>query len=118
MIRRCVAVVDGCETDSDFIVTLGGVPAERLLAEGLPQDQTYWLRVWALRGLLWASPGNRVEVLGRTLADDHWRVREMACKVVARHRVDEVLDAVVDLQSDTVVRVRRAAERTLRRIPG
>jgi HEAT repeat protein len=107
VISRCVALFDGGEVDPEFLATIGGVP---------PEDQLYWLRVWALRGLLWASPGDRVEVLRRALKDDHWRVREMTCKVIARHRVDEVLDAVVALQSDRVARVRRAAERAVERI--
>ena len=116
VIRRCVALIDGGHVDPEFLVTIGGVPATRLLVEGLPEEQSYWLRVWALRGLLWASPEGSIEVLRNALRDDHWRVREMACRVIARYRVDEVLDEAVDRQSDRVLRVRAAAERAVRRI--
>lgn len=116
VIRRCADLIDGADGEPDFIATIGGAPATRLLVDGRPQGQAYWVRVWALRGLLWASPGDSAAVIRRALADDHWRVREMACKVVARHRVDDVLDAIEGLRSDSVVRVRRAAERAVRRV--
>ncbi len=45
------------------------------------------------------------------LRDDAWRVREMALKVVARHRLDEALETVATLQEDPVPRVRAAAHR-------
>ena len=116
VIRRCVGLIEGRDVDPEFLVILGGAPARNLLADCLPEDQSYWLRVWALRGLLWAPPGAPAKVLRRGLDDKHWRVREMACKVVARHRVDEVIDAVAGLQADRTVRVRRAADRAIRRI--
>jgi HEAT repeat protein len=47
------------------------------------------------------------------LSDESWRVREMAAKVAARHRLDSVLAEVEDLQHDDNARVRRAAERAL-----
>jgi hypothetical protein len=116
VIRRCVGLLEGDDLDTDFLVALGGSPAARLLAEGVPELQSYWLHVWALRGLLWASPGDRADVLRRALEDDHWRVREMACKVIARHLVDDLFDAVVGLHADRVARVRAAAERACRRL--
>jgi HEAT repeat protein len=78
--------------------------------------QDYWLRVWAARGLLWAGPGDDIDALRSALADDSWRVREMTCKVVARHRVGDLLDDVVVLESDPVSRVRSAAVGAARRI--
>ena len=46
--------------------------------------------------------------------DDHaWRVREMAAKVVAAHRIGRALDAVAALRDDPVPRVRAAAERAV-----
>ena len=47
------------------------------------------------------------------LADDAWRVREMAAKVVARHRVGGALDAVAPLRDDPIPRVRAAAHRAV-----
>jgi hypothetical protein len=40
-------------------------------------------------------------------------VRELAAKVVARHRIDDALSAMADLQEDPVPRVRSAAGRAL-----
>jgi hypothetical protein len=101
----------GGDADPDFVICLGGPAALRLLGDGLPDDQRYWLRVWAARGLLWAGPPERVELLRSALVDGHWRVREMACKVVARHCVGDLLDTVTRLQADPVQRVRTAAFR-------
>jgi hypothetical protein len=50
------------------------------------------------------------------MADEHWRVREMAAKVAARHLVDEATTALADLRDDSVPRVRAAAERALVRL--
>jgi HEAT repeat protein len=47
------------------------------------------------------------------LADEAWRVREMAAKVVARRRLGDALTAVAALQQDPVPRVRAAAARAL-----
>jgi HEAT repeats len=47
------------------------------------------------------------------VGDDHWRVREMACKVIARHHVGDALPAVAELQDDAVPRVRGAASRAV-----
>lgn len=73
VIRRCVALLEGVEVDPEFLVVVGGLPATRLLVAGLPHDQQYWLRVWALRGLLWASPGR-----GRACGQANRRVRGVA----------------------------------------
>jgi HEAT repeat protein len=52
------------------------------------------------------------------LDDEAWRVREMAIKVVARHRLSAALTAVAELQQDPVARVRDAASRALARLVG
>jgi hypothetical protein len=111
VIRRCLALLAGGTADPQFILTLGGHPARRLLDDGIPLAQEYWLRAWAARGLLWAGPGDEPDVLRAALADPAWRVRELMCKVVARHRVGDVLEDVAALQSDPVPRVRAAAVR-------
>ena len=53
------------------------------------------------------------EAIIGALADDAWRVREMAAKVVARHRVGAALDAVAPLRDDPIPRVRAAAHRAV-----
>jgi hypothetical protein len=112
--ERCRNLLAGGTDDPGFIETLGGVPAMHLLNAGIPPGQDYWLRVWAGRGLLWAGAGPEDEAsLRAALADPAWRVREMACKVVARHRLGELLDDVATLQEDANARVRAAARRAV-----
>ena len=113
VVSRCLLLLEGELDDPDFIVTLGGGPATLLLAGGVPRGQDYWLRVWALRGLLWAGPGDNTERLRPAFNDDSWRVREMACKVVARHRLGDLLDEVAALETDPIGRVRTAASRAV-----
>jgi HEAT repeat protein len=55
-----------------------------------------------------------VPALLAATTDDAWRVREMVAKVIAKHRVDDGLEAVLALRGDPVPRVRTAAERAVR----
>lgn len=117
VVSRCLELLAGAAIDDEsFLVVLGGRPARGLLLKGVPPEEAYWVRVWAARGLLWAGPGEDVTVLRRSLADDSWRVREMVCKVVARHLVADLLADVADLDTDPVPRVRAAAKRAVARI--
>jgi hypothetical protein len=54
--------------------------------------------------------------VGAALNDEAWRVREMALKVVARHKIEDTLFTVVDLQDDPAARVRASASRAMMRI--
>jgi hypothetical protein len=108
-----VAVVEWCcrlmtdteRVDDPDVVLLGGSE------EWLP----YWRRTWGVRGLLYVfSDGQQVvDALAAALADGHWRVREMACKVVRAHRVGALALDVASLADDPNARVRSAAERAL-----
>lgn len=69
-----------------------------------------------LRGLLWSWDPRAAGTVCAAMADEHWRVREMAAKVAARHLVDEATTALADLRDDSVPRVRAAAERALVRL--
>jgi hypothetical protein len=114
VVARCAALLSGDDVDLEFVIVLGGAPARRLLASGVPTGQQYWLRVWAVRGLLWSGPS--APSVRHALRDGHWRVREMACKVAARHLMDELIDEVAALESDRNPRVAAAATRAVRRV--
>ena len=116
VIRRCLELLAGGSAEVEFVVALGGPGALRILSNDVPDSQTYWLRVWAARGLLWAGPGTDAELLRCAFSDDSWRVREMICKVVGRHRVGDMLADVAELESDPTPRVRAAASRAVMRI--
>jgi len=119
VIAGCVALLTGeSGVDPALVAALGGPRGPDFL--DAPPGRRYWLRVWAARGLLWAPWGAGAAtgaVIG-ALADEHWRVREMAAKVVARHRVDEAQPAVAHLLTDDVERVRAAASRAVRLLSG
>ncbi|UYM05128.1 HEAT repeat domain-containing protein [Solicola gregarius] len=113
VVAGCVAILDRAEVDADLVRALAGPAAEGVLAgrEGGPNG--YWPRVWAVRGLLHVYDAGATPSIVTATEDDAWRVREMAAKVVARHRVADAFDAMVVLRDDRVARVRRAAERAL-----
>lgn len=112
LIAGCIALLSEEPVDDALVLALGGPPAAVVL-EGEPHSR-YWLRVWATRGLLWAWDDAATPALTKALADEHWRVREMAAKVVARNRVGSVFDAVQALCDDPIPRVAQAAERAVR----
>jgi HEAT repeat protein len=115
-------VADGCVdllidrgADPELIVALGGPPA--VWAEtGAAGGPAYWLKVWAARGLLWNWDEVAVPAVLSVLDDEAWRVREMAPKVVARHKVGEAAAIVARLEQDSSPRVRAAAERARARL--
>lgn len=115
VVAGCIELLNGGEGDAELILALGGPPA-RWVVTGEPSGPPYWLRVWATRGLLWAWDEAAFESVEAALNDGAWRVREMALKVVARHRLEDVLYTVVELQEDPAPRVRAAASRALMRI--
>jgi HEAT repeat protein len=112
VVAACLDLLAGHAVDGQLVVGLGGPPARWAVAGGAPGPD-YWLRVWALRGLLWLWDEGAQAAVIAALADEEWRVREMAAKVVARHHVEEALPCLLTLDADTVARVRRAAERAV-----
>jgi hypothetical protein len=114
-VAGCIALLDGRpgDVDDDLVLALGGEHGRSVL-DGWNGGKTgYWPRVWAARGLLHAWDDTATDAIIRATSDDAWRVREMAAKVVARHRVGDALDAVAALRGDAVPRVRAAAERSV-----
>ena len=96
-----------------------GDPARHVLDGGEGGRSGHWPRVWAARGLLHAWDERAAEADAATAAlieamgDRTWRVREMAAKVVVRHRLGGALDAAAALRDDPVPRVRAAAARAV-----
>ena len=111
VVAGCVALLQRQEVDDVFLLALGGPGGHRVLDDGPEQRNQYWRRVWGARGLLYAWTDEAEGAVVAALADEHWRVREMAARVVARRRIGAALDAVAVLQTDPVPRVRAAAER-------
>jgi len=109
VVACCVRLLGRRNADDALVFAIGGPGARSVLDGG----QQYWLRVWAARALLYAWDDQAVEAVTAAVSDEAWRVREMAAKVIARHRIGEALDAVAGLQHDEVPRVRSAAGRAM-----
>jgi HEAT repeat protein len=110
VVAGCVDLLAGRDADPDLVIALGGPGAARVVSG---ENKQYWLRVWGARGLLWTWDDSAVASVTAALGDDHWRVREMACKVIARHHVGDALPALAELRDDPVSRVRAAASRAV-----
>jgi HEAT repeat protein len=112
LVAGCVALLRAQPVDEALVSALGVAAAPSVL-DGGPESQ-YWLRVWGARGLLWAWDEAAVPALLEALDDEHWRVREMAAKVVARHLVGAAFETVEARCADPVPRVAAAAQRAIR----
>ena len=109
----CVALLRGQDVDDNLIMALGGPVGRVVLDDGPKQRTQYWRRVWGARGLLYAFDESAAEAIIEALGDEHWRVREMAAKVIAKHKIGAALGAVAGLRDDPIPRVRSAAERAV-----
>ncbi len=99
--------------DDDLVRALGGEHGVSVLNGWNGGKSGYWPRVWAARGLLHAWDDAATEAIIHATRDDAWRVREMAGKVIAAHRVGEAFGAIEPLRADQVPRVRAAAARAV-----
>jgi len=117
VIDACIELLGGAtDIDPSLIHALGGPPAQWAVSggEGGPD---YWLRVWAARGLLWAWDDRATPVVEEAMTDPAWRVREMAAKVAAKHRLGDLLQPLERLRDhDPNHRVVAASERAIARI--
>ncbi len=116
VVDGCIALLRECSADPDLTLALGGRPARWAAGFDEPPGPAYWLRVWGARGLLYAWDDRAVPVVLAALHDEAWRVREMALKVVRRHRVVAALPVVTSLRDDPHARVRVAANRAAARL--
>ncbi|MEV0268340.1 MAG: HEAT repeat domain-containing protein [Hamadaea sp.] len=114
VLADCLALLRG-ETDLRLLRSVAGRGADKYF-DGEEHHDTYWFRVWAMRGLLWSWDDSATAAVIGAFGDEAWRVREMAAKVVARHLVAEAGPAVAELRDDPVPRVRAAADRAVARL--
>ncbi len=112
----CIGLLDGRGGDEGLIMALSNGCAANVLAGREGGRNGYWPRVWAARGLLYVWDDRATAAIIAATADEHWRVREMAAKVIARHRLGDGLDAAAALRADAVPRVRAAAQRAVARL--
>lgn len=115
VVAGCVRLLMGRDVAPELIYALGGPPA-LWAVEGGEGGPAYWLKVWAARGLLYAYDDSAAEAVMAALADEHWRVREMASKVCGRRRIEAALPRLAVLTRDPRPRVGRAAEAAIVRI--
>jgi hypothetical protein len=114
LVSACVDLLEGRhDVDDALLLALAGPAAETVLSGREGGGAGYWPRVWAARGLLHAWDHRATAAIIQATTDDAWRVREMAAKVIARHRVADAFTAVAGLRDDHVPRVRAAAERAV-----
>lgn len=109
---RCVGLLDG-DIDPALVEDVGGESAPYVLGghEGGPDG--YWPRTWALRAFLYAWDQVAEPAVVAACSDDHWRVREMAAKVIAARMTSSAAApaALERLAADDNTRVCAAAER-------
>ncbi len=113
VVAGCLDILTGRNVDERLLRILGGPAADQVLDGREGGTAGYWPRVWAARGLLYAWNETATDAIVEATSDEAWRVREMAAKVTARHRIGDGLDAVILLRDDPVPRVRAAAERAI-----
>jgi hypothetical protein len=118
LIDGCIALLEGrdSEVDDGLVMALAGPTGHRVLTGESRADGAMWKRVWGTRGLLWAWEPRATAALDIGLADEAWRVREMAAKVARRHLVGDLIPRLVALQNDPVKRVRLVANDAVRQI--
>ena len=66
VVAGCIALLEGRSVDAELIYALGGPPAAWVFT-GTEPGLDYWLRVWALRGLLWTWDDSATPCLGGLL---------------------------------------------------
>lgn len=81
--RRCLDVLAAGPIDAELIEVLGGTSAPAVLVGRAGGPAGYWPRTWALRAFLYAWDPIAEHRVVAACAEEHWRVREMAEKVLA-----------------------------------
>jgi hypothetical protein len=115
-VRTCVNVLAGTRVDADLLWILGGDTAPGVFAGREGGLDGHWPRTWALRALLYVWDAQAETAVLAACSDEHWRVREMAAKVMAaRNPTSQASEeALTRLLADPIPRVQSAAARALR----
>ena len=116
LVKALITLLEGGALTAELGEVLAGPASRPVLAGRQGGPSGYWARVWALRGLLYVFDATASPFVVAACEDPAWRVREMALKVIAAHRIDDGLDAAAGCQDDDVARVRTAAARALVRL--
>src|ERR1700686_1703553 len=98
VVSGCMQLLAGGSVDDGLIVALAAGAARPILDERAGGRTGYWPRVWAARGLLHVWDDRATRSIIRAALDESWRVREKVAQIVAAHRVDAALSAVVKLR--------------------
>ncbi|MBK0330995.1 HEAT repeat domain-containing protein [Brachybacterium sp. MASK1Z-5] len=118
-VGRCLSILRDGEVDAELIEVLGGNSAGPVLTGRSDGPHGYWVRTWALRAFLYAWTAAAEPTVVAATDDPHWRVREMAAKVLSARASSRCgAEAALErLRQDGHPRVRAAAGRALGR-PG
>jgi hypothetical protein len=109
VVERSIALLAGYNAGEDFLLYVGGVHAQGIL-DGAPP--LYWPEVWGARALLHAWNDTASDAVKAALANQAWRVREMASRVTLTRSLPFAPELRI-LLTDDVARVRAAAARAL-----
>lgn len=109
VVTRAVSLMAGNNEGEEFLLFVGGEHARGIL-DGAPV--LYWPELWGARALLYVWDDSAQPAIVAALANQAWRVREMAARVAAARGLD-LASSVVGLLTDEVARVRAAAARAL-----
>ena len=64
----CIGLLGGKPPERELLLALGGPAADKFF-DGAEHEDTYWFRVWALRGLLWSWDDRALDLVREALGD-------------------------------------------------
>jgi len=117
VVRGCAELLRTGPPDEGYLLnlamSLGELSDRNFFSTGKPPGHGYWARVWAVRALLYVWADEAVSAVVAALQDQHWRVREMAARVVVVRELAQAADALLGDVDDPTPRVRIAVARAL-----
>jgi len=104
-----IALLEGREVDDELVTPLGGPAADYVLSGGERAGPGTGHGCGRRADCCTFSDDAAMAAIVGATADEAWRVRGMAAKVIARHDLGDALGAVAALRDDSVARVWAAA---------